>query len=343
MKKKLVIGIIVTLLALTGIGYAIGDYFVNYALSPVSDSVNREINEEDKINIKEDAQNIIKSNQTKEMKKGAPWWHDWRRIGSRGRESCVVYASVRGNRRIMELCIIYKIKLKAKYKIQKKQTNKWVVLIHGYKSNNDNMMSYAEKYYKEGYNVLLPNNRAHGNSEGEYIGMCCLDKEDISCCIYLIVKNDPKSKRILHGVSMGGATTMMTSGDNLDNVVGYIEDCGYTSVWDIFESELDKRFSLPAFPILNISSTVANLKAGYDFTEASSLEQVKKCKKPMLFIHGGKDDFVPTDMVYEVYNVANCKKDLYIVEQAGHAEAKDYDPDAYWDKVFNFINENIEI
>ena len=46
-KKKLVIGIIVTLLALTGIGYAIGDYFVNYALSPVSDSVNREINEED--------------------------------------------------------------------------------------------------------------------------------------------------------------------------------------------------------------------------------------------------------------------------------------------------------
>ena len=48
-------------------------------------------------------------------------------------------------------------------------------------------------------------------------------------------------------------------------------------------------------------------------------------------------------MVYEVYNVANCKKDLYIVEQAGHAEAKDYDPDAYWDKVFNFINENIEI
>ena len=322
MKKKLVIGIIVTLLALTGIGYAIGDYFVNYALSPVSDSVNREINEEDKINIKEDAQNIIKSNQTKEMKKGEKF------------KNTTSSAEIKSNDGL---------KLKAKYKIQKKQTNKWVVLIHGYKSNNDNMMSYAEKYYKEGYNVLLPNNRAHGNSEGEYIGMGWLDKEDISCWIDWIVKNDPKSKIILHGVSMGGATTMMTSGDNLDNVVGYIEDCGYTSVWDIFESELDKRFSLPAVPILNISSTVANLKAGYDFTEASSLEQVKKCKKPMLFIHGGKDDFVPTDMVYEVYNVANCKKDLYIVEQAGHAEAKDYDPDAYWDKVFNFINENIEI
>lgn len=146
MKKKLVIGIIVTLLALTGIGYAIGDYFVNYALSPVSDSVNREINEEDKINIKEDAQNIIKSNQTKEMKKGEKF------------KNTTSSAEIKSNDGL---------KLKAKYKIQKKQTDKWVVLIHGYKSNNDNMMSYAEKYYKEGYNVLLPNNRAHGNSEGE--------------------------------------------------------------------------------------------------------------------------------------------------------------------------------
>ena len=74
-----------------------------------------------------------------------------------------------------------------------------------------------------------------------------------------------------------------------------------------------------------------------------SLYFVQNMLSNMLFIHGGKDDFVPTDMVYEVYNVANCKKDLYIVEQAGHAEAKDYDPDAYWDKVFNFINKNIEI
>ena len=111
---------------------------------------------------------------------------------------------------------------------------------------------------------------------------------------------------------------------------------------DIFASELDKRFSLPTFPILNISNAVANAKAGYNFKDASSLEQVKKCKKPILFIHGGKDDFVPTDMVYQVYTVANCKKDLYIVDEAGHAEAKDYDPDAYWDRVFSFINKNID-
>ena len=170
-----------------------------------------------------------------------------------------------------------------------------------------------------------------------------LDKDDIACWVNWINKQDPNAKIILHGVSMGAATTMMASGENLNNVVGYIEDCGYTSVWDIFASELDKRFSLPTFPVLNISNGVAKLKAGYDFKEASSVDQLKKCQKPMLFIHGGKDDFVPTYMVYEVYDAANCEKDLYIVDEAGHAEAKDCDVDAYWNKVFSFINEKMDI
>lgn len=71
---------------------------------------------------------------------------------------------------------------------------------------------------------------------------------------------------------MGGATVMMTAGDNLDHVIGYVEDCGYISVWDIFASELDKRFSLPTFPVLDISNMVASLKAGYNFKKASSIE-----------------------------------------------------------------------
>ena len=71
------------------------------------------------------------------------------------------------------------------------------------------MMSYGEKYYEMGYNVLLPNNRAHGNSEGNYIGMGWLDKDDIACWVNWINKQDPNAKIILHGVSMGAATTMM--------------------------------------------------------------------------------------------------------------------------------------
>lgn len=315
--KWLILFIVFALIFSAGLG--VGNYFVDYALSPVSDSVERNISDDDSIKIDDESQKIINSNKEEETKKGREF-EKLTYVMNIGTDDSVV---VDGNY------------------IENANQHKWVILIHGYKSNNKSMMSYGAEYYQRGYSVLLPDNRAHGKSGGDYIGMGWLDKDDIACWIDWIVEKDPQAQIIVHGVSMGGATTMMLSGENKDHVIGYIEDCGYTSVWDIFASELDKRFSLPTFPVLDISNIVAQIKVGYSFKEASSLEQVKKCQKPMLFIHGGKDDFVPTEMVYQLYEAASCQKDIYIVEQAGHAESKNYDPDAYWNKVFTFINQNI--
>ena len=68
---------------------------------------------------------------------------------------------------------------------------------------------------------------------------------------------------------------------------------------------------------------------------------MKNANQPMLFIHGGKDDFVPVQMAYEVYEAYPTTKDIYIVDEAGHAQSKDYDVEAYWDKVFTVIDENL--
>ena len=88
---------------------------------------------------------------------------------------------------------------------------------------------------EQGWNVLLPDMRTHGESEGKYIGMGWLDRLDVLKWIDLIRERDEQAQIILHGVSMGGATVMMTSGEALpENVRAVIDDCGYTSVWDIF-------------------------------------------------------------------------------------------------------------
>lgn len=234
-----------------------------------------------------------------------------------------------------------KLKLSGNYKTQ--DSHKWALVIHGYKVDNRNMMPFGRTYYDHGYNVLLPDDRASGKSEGDHIGMGYLDKNDMKLWINWILNKDPEAKIIVHGVSMGGATTMMLSGDHPKNVVGYIEDCGYTSVYDIFSSELDKRFGLPPFPVMDISNMMSNIEAGYDFKKASSLKAVKKCNKPMMFIHGTKDDFVPYSMGLEVYKVANCEKELYSVKGATHANSLYVNPDAYWNKVFKFINEKTSI
>lgn len=219
------------------------------------------------------------------------------------------------------------------------RSHKWLIAIHGYTGKREHMYSYARYYAERGYNVLTPDMRSHGDSEGKLIGMGWLDKDDVKLWISYVLGLDEDAEIVLHGVSMGGATVMMTSGEDLpENVKAIIDDCGYTSVWDEFTDEARYLFHIPQFPILYTASVISKIRAGYNFQEASALEQVKKTDIPILFMHGSEDNFVNTDMVYELYEACNSKKDIYVAEGAGHGQALYVDPVRYFGKVFNFLD-----
>ena len=215
----------------------------------------------------------------------------------------------------------------------------YAICMHGYTGVPEETAKWAHRYARMGFTVLVPSQRAQDLSEGRYVGMGWLDREDILRWIDFILAEDPQAEIVVHGISMGAATTMMTAGeDTPENVKVFIEDCGYTSVWDVFSSELQLRFGLPEFPILYTASGVAKLRAGYTFGEASALRQVENCEKPMLFIHGTADDFIPYEMMDELYNAkpGDNKAEL-TADGAGHGEAMYALGDTYWDTVFDFI------
>lgn len=136
---------------------------------------------------------------------------------------------------------------------------------------------------------------------------------------------------------------MMTAGEELpEQIKCIIEDCGYTSVWDEFSLQLKSLFDAPDFPLMYTTDLVCKMRAGYGFQEASSVEQLKKAKVPMLFIHGEKDTFVPYSMLNQVYNAcASAEKEKLTIPNAGHGVAATTDPSLYWSTVEAFLNKHL--
>ena len=172
--------------------------------------------------------------------------------------------------------------------------------------------------------------------------MGCPERLDVVAWIERIVQADPEARILVFGESMGAATAMNVAGESLPtNVKCIIEDCGYTSVWDEFSLQLKDVFGLPSFPLLDVANLVCNVRAGYDFHKASSVERLKHATVPMLFIHGDQDTFVPYSMLDQNYEACASKvKQKLTVHGAAHAKSAQVDPELYWNTVNDFLDKN---
>ncbi len=235
------------------------------------------------------------------------------------------------------------LKLNAYEIINPVPTNKWIITLHGYRGNAEWKNFYAYHFYNEGYNLLIPNARGCGSSEGNYIEMGYADRLDVLQWIQRLVDRDPSCQIVLHGVSMGGATVMMTTGEKLpSNVKAAVEDCGYTSVWEELSYVGHKGSGIPKGLIniaLSSASLISKVKTGNYYSDMSAVKQLKKSTTPTLFIHGEEDSFVPFYMLDQVYNANDrIEKEKLVIPGAAHAYASTIDPDLYYSTIYNFIN-----
>jgi hypothetical protein len=232
------------------------------------------------------------------------------------------------------------LKLKAYFLPSERAAGRTAIIAHGYSGKGKDMGASAKIYYEHsGYNVLIPDARGHGQSEGDYIGFGWPERRDYLKWIDFIVKETgPQAQIVLHGVSMGGATVLMTSGEELPpQVKAIVDDCGYSSVKAQLSYQLRRMYHLPSFPFVQCASLITRIKAGYFFGEASALKQVRRAKVPILFIHGDADKFVPFFMMEELYQACSSPKDKLVVHGAGHGLAYDTDKTGYIAKVSDFL------
>jgi fermentation-respiration switch protein FrsA (DUF1100 family) len=229
------------------------------------------------------------------------------------------------------------------YFLPARGTSLTVIVAHGYSGDAFQMDSFARFIYERlDCNILLPDARGHGASEGSYTGFGWHERLDYLQWIDWVKERsgpgEAPPRIALYGISMGAATVLMTGGETLPpEVKAIVEDCGYTSAEEELWYQLINRYHIKSRWLMAATSRITQKRAGYSFAEASALEQTRKIKIPVLFIHGGADTFVPTAMVYSLYEACAAPKELYIVPDAGHGGARATAGPEYDDRVVMFL------
>lgn len=219
-----------------------------------------------------------------------------------------------------------------------------VICHHGYTSKALDNSAIAVFFHELGYDVLMADNRAHGESEGKYVGFGILDRYDCLEWIKLMDKRyEGKKDILLYGISMGATTVLMASSlpGLPKSVKAIISDCAFTSPYDVFSHILKRDYHLPKFPVMNINDAICRKKAGYGFKDYSTLDAVKSTTVPILFIHGKSDNFVPSWMTEENYKECTAPKDILFVDNAGHGASYYENTEQYEAKVKEFLSKYV--
>ena len=215
-----------------------------------------------------------------------------------------------------------------------------MLLCHGYHSYGQRDFAMVMRlFYEHGCSTLLIDQRAHGRSEGRYIGYGVLERYDCQqWAWFLHAKLGGRLPIFLEGMSMGASTVMMASDLELPpSVVGVIADCGYNSPWEELRHCLHTRYHIPAFPTLYLVDLLCQGVAGYSLREASAARSLSRSKLPLLLIHGGDDDFVPPTMTEENYAAAAGEKRRIVVPGARHGISYLLDRERLQQELLDFI------
>ncbi len=192
---------------------------------------------------------------------------------------------------------------------------------------------------KLGFNTLLLDLRAHGQSQGHTITFGIRERQDVVSWVnYALQRFGAETKIWLVGVSMGGATVLMASELELPkNVMGIIADCPFATPEAIIADSCQKMGLNPKvmMPFIKLS---AKMWGHFRLDEATALDAVKHSKLPILLIHGEDDEIVPCEMSKKIYENCACYAELHTFPKAGHGLSYMQDNARYEAAICEFIS-----
>lgn len=231
-----------------------------------------------------------------------------------------------------EITLISKIdgiQLKGTLIFPQKHSSKTIIFSHGITDSRWFILRNGriDSLLNRGFNILTFDQRAHGASEGDVPTYGYLEKYDLDQWVDTVANTFKSGTIGVEGVSMGAATAILHAGeinpkkDSLHKVAFYIFDCPYSNLEEQLAHRLNRDYHLPNMALTTSLNIVNRPLKGFDIKDISPINAAPKIDVPVMFIHGMADDYVPTYMSTDMYNMVKSTKMLVLVPQRKHAEA----------------------
>lgn len=222
--------------------------------------------------------------------------------------------------------------------------NSTIVLVHWHETNYTVMFPLAEMFLNNGYNVVLYDQRAHGDNTAKTVTFGYYEKDDLEDVIDYVKSQMSKNNTIgVLGQSMGASTigNYLGSSHAAENIDFAIMESPFSSMYSEIKWNIETavKVKIPISYFLGLGSIANNLVFGYEFDEVSIIKSIENSSTPTMVLHSKADRVCPYNMGEDLYNfIPHNEKRLITFQSANHVEAFFTEADSYKKAVLDFVS-----
>jgi dipeptidyl aminopeptidase/acylaminoacyl peptidase len=221
-----------------------------------------------------------------------------------------------------------------------------VVALHGVKKNRTDVLRGALVLCEAGFNVLIFDGRAHGDSEGRFVTYGFFERRDVESAIdWLVAHKQIDRQRVgVAGESMGAAIALQVAAHN-DFVRAVWADSPFASLRRVSAEFLKRVTGLPGKlldPVVWTTMRVANYRGKFDVLAVDPLMLAAKITCPVYLVHGMADQLIASEHSQNIHDALSGEKHLWFIAGVRHARGARHAKRDYAERLVSFFTEKLK-
>ena len=217
------------------------------------------------------------------------------------------------------------------------QTAIW---IHGYTSHAERESAFPGLFYHSlGYGVLIPYQRAHGISQGQYIAFGALEYRDMMLWVEKINELHPNGSIVIHGLSMGGGIALDLATQEMENVQCLIVDAPSVSIENFFRYVTMDVYKKNAEKICQHAIARFSKEFSADVTAFDRLKNIENGKYPLLLSAGSNEEM--DEILLEIQRRNPKQSQVLLLPGCNHGNGMYKQTEMYQNAIRQFLAEHM--